>query len=51
MSSVSLLTEEIHDFVALVEGYHRLFVDKDSSLLKESPHTHNNNSEAGGQYY
>ena len=34
LTSVSMLSEDAHDFIALVEGYHRLVVGTDDGLLR-----------------
>ena len=54
--SLSMLTDDASDFVLLVEGYYKISVDKDKTLLKsleEARHNSaiNNNRDAEGKAY
>ena len=46
----SMLNDDAEEFIALVEGYYRLFVNADRTLLT-SDHVHNNNTETDGKDY
>lgn len=43
-----MLSGDVGDFVGLVEGYYRLFVDKEGVLLKMDENK-NNNTETDGE--
>ena len=45
-----MLNEDVHDFIALVEGYYRLYVNPHRSLLREVQLTQNNNTDPTGRY-
>ena len=44
-----MLNEDVHDFIALVEGYYRLYVNPHRSLLREVQLTQNNNTDPTGK--
>ena len=48
VGNISMLNEDVHDFIALVEGYYRLYVNPNRTLLRESKHTQNNNTDPTG---
>jgi hypothetical protein len=43
-----MLSDDVHDFVVLVEGYYHLFVDPNRSPVKVDD-TQNNNEESEGE--
>ena len=44
-----MLNEDVRDFLALVEGYYRLYVDPNRTLLRDTSALHNNNSDPTGE--
>ena len=50
VGNISMLNEDVRDFIALVEGYYRLYVNPHRSLLREVQLTQNNNTDPTGRY-
>ena len=44
-----MLNEDVHEFIALVEGYYRLYVNPNRSLLRENTPPQNNNTDPTGR--
>ncbi len=48
--TLSMMNDDVRDFVAMIEGYYHLYVDKNKTLLKVEDSTNNNTEQKGKTY-